>query len=195
MVSGHRVGSSVQFSRSVVSHSLWPHGQPGFPIHHQLPELVQTYVHPWTWWHQWCHPIISSFVFPFSSCLHWPSIRIFSNELVPCIRWPKYWSFSFSISPANEYSGLISFQMDWFDLLAVQGTLKSLQHHSSKASILWCSACFMVLWSKSQSTHNYWKNHWFDYMHLCRQSCVYLMHVHPWWIHVNVWQNQYSIIK
>ena len=75
-----------------------------------------------------------------------PSIRVFSNESLLCIRWPKYWSFSFSISPANEYSGLISFRMDWLDLLAVQGTLKSLlQHHSSKASILRCSA----LWSNS----------------------------------------------
>ena len=74
-----------------------------------------------------------------------PSIRIFSNESVLHIRWPKYWSFSFSISPSNEYLGLISFRMDWLDLLAVQGTLKSLfQHHSSKASILWWSAFFMV---------------------------------------------------
>ena len=74
-----------------------------------------------------------------------PSVRVFSNESVLCIRWPKYWSFSFSISPSNEYSGLISFRMDWFDLLAVQGTLKSLlQHHSSKASILWRSAFFIV---------------------------------------------------
>ena len=74
-----------------------------------------------------------------------PSIRVFSNESVLCIRWPKYWSFSFSMSPSNEYSGLISFRNDWLDLLAVQGTLKSLlQHHSSKASILWCSAFFIV---------------------------------------------------
>ena len=74
-----------------------------------------------------------------------PSIRVFSNESAFRIRWPKYWSFSFSISPSNEYSGLISFRIDWFDLLAVQGTLKSLlQHHSSKASILQCSALFMV---------------------------------------------------
>ena len=73
------------------------------------------------------------------------SIRVFSNESVLSIRWPKYWSFSFSISPSNDYSGLISFRMDWLDLLAVQGTLKSLlQHHSSKASILWCSAFFIV---------------------------------------------------
>ena len=74
-----------------------------------------------------------------------PSIRVFSNESVLCIRWPKYWSFSFSISPSNEYSGLISFRMDWLDLLAVQGTLKGLlHHHSSKASILWHSAFFIV---------------------------------------------------
>ena len=74
-----------------------------------------------------------------------PSIRVFSNESVLCIRWPKYWSFSFNISPSNEHSGLISFRMDWLDLLAVQGTLKSLlQHHSLKASILLCSAFFIV---------------------------------------------------
>ena len=74
-----------------------------------------------------------------------PSIRVFSSESALCIRWPKYWSFSFSISPSNEYSGLVSLMIDWFDLLAVQGTLKSLlQHHSSKASILQCSTLFMV---------------------------------------------------
>jgi len=74
-----------------------------------------------------------------------PRIRVFSSESVLCIRWPKYWSFSFSISPSNEYPGLISFRMDWLDLLTVQGTLKSLlQHHSLKASVLWCSAFFMV---------------------------------------------------
>ena len=90
-----------------------------------------------------------------------PSIRVFSNESVlHIIRWPKYWSFSFSISPSNEHSGLISFRMDWLDLLAVQGTLKSLlQHHSSKASILWCSAFFIV---QLISIHDYWKNHSLD---------------------------------
>ena len=94
----------------------------------------------------WCHPAISSSVVPFSSCPQsFPSIRVFSNELALCIRWPKYWRFSFSSSPSKEYSGLIPFRIDWFDLLAVQGTLKSLlQHHSSKASILWLSAFFMV---------------------------------------------------
>ena len=81
------------------------------------------------------------------------SIRVFSTESVPCIRWPEYWSFSFSISPSNEYSGLISFRMDWFDLLAVQGTLKNLlQHHSSKPSVLWCSAFFIVQLSSSYMT-------------------------------------------
>ena len=84
-----------------------------------------------------CHPLL----LPPSI---FPSIRVFSNESVLCIRWPKYWSFSFNISPSNEYSGFISFRMDWLDLLAVQGTLKSLlQHHSSKASILQCSAFFI----------------------------------------------------
>ena len=82
-----------------------------------------------------------------------PSIRIFSNESVLCIRWPKCWSFSFSISPSSEYSGLISFRMDWLERLAVQGTLKSLlQHHSSKASILWCSAFFIVQLSHPYTT-------------------------------------------
>ena len=85
-----------------------------------------------------CHPLL---LLPSI----FPSIRVFSNEPILRIRWPKYWSFSFNISPSSEFSGLISFKMDWLDLLAVQGTLKSLlQHHSSKASILQCSACFIV---------------------------------------------------
>ena len=85
-----------------------------------------------------CHPLL---LLPSI----FPSIRVFSNESVLCIRWPKYWSFSFNMSPSNEYSGLISFRMDWLDLLAVHGTHKSLlQHHSSKASILWHSAFFIV---------------------------------------------------
>ena len=89
-----------------------------------------------------------------------PSIRVFSNEPVLHIRWPKYWSFSFSISPSNEHSGLISFRMDWLDLLAVQGTLKSLlQHHISKASILWCSAFFIVQLSLPYMTTGNTKGH------------------------------------
>ena len=89
-----------------------------------------------------------------------PSIRVFSNESVLRIRWPKYWSFSFSISLSNEYSGLISLRMDWLDLFAVQETLKSLlQHHNSKASIIWCLAFSIV---QLTSIHDYWRNHSFD---------------------------------
>ena len=100
-----------------------------------------------------CHPLLLPSIFP--------SIRVFSNESVLRIRWPKYWSFRFSISPSNEYSGLISFRMDWLDLLAVQRTLKSLlQHHSSKASILWHSAFFIVQLSHPYMTTE--KNHSFD---------------------------------
>ena len=95
-----------------------------------------------------------------------PSIRVFSNESILRIRWPKYWSFSFSISPPSEYSGLISSRMDWLDLLAVQGTLKSLfQHHSSKASVIWHSAFFI-----GQISHDYWKNHSFDSTDFCWQK-------------------------
>ena len=115
---------------------------PGLPVHHQLPEFTQTHVRRL----KWCHPAISSSVIPFSS---WPpippSIRVFSNESSLRMRWPKYWSFNFSISPSKEPPELISFRMDWLDLPAVQGTLKSLlQHHSSKASVLRCSAFFTV---------------------------------------------------
>ena len=114
---------------------------PGFLVHHQLPELVQTYAHSVGDAIQSSH-LLSSLLLLLSI---FPSIRVFSHESVLHIRWPKYCSFSFSISPSNKYSGLISFRMDWLNLLAVQGTLKSLlQHHSSKASILWCSAFFTV---------------------------------------------------
>ena len=100
-----------------------------------------------------------------------PSIRVFSNESPLHIRWPKDWSFSFNISPSNEYSGLISFRIDWLDLLAVQGTLKSLlQHHSSKASVL-CNLAFIIV-QLLTSIHDYWKNHSFDQMDLCWQSNV-----------------------
>ena len=105
---------------------------------------------------QWCHPAVSSSVHPLLllPLIH-PSIRVLSKESTLCMRWPKYWSFSFSISPSNEHPGLISFRMDWLDLLAVQGTLKSLLQHSSKVSILRCSAFFTV-----QLSHPYmttWK--------------------------------------
>ena len=132
----------------------------------QLLSRVQLFVTPWTAACQASLSITNSenllklmsieLVMPSNNLIHchplfllpsiFPSIRVFSNESVLCIRWPKYWSFSFSISPSNEYSGLIIFRLDWLDLLAVQGTLKSLpQHCSSKASILRCSA----LWSNS----------------------------------------------
>ena len=128
---------------------------PGFPVHHKLPVYSNSCPSS-----RWCHPTISSSVFPFSSHLQsflvsgsLPMSQFFRS------RWPKYWSFSFSISPSNEYSGLTSFRMDWLDLLAVQRTLKSLlQHHSLKASILQHSAFFIV----QLSIHDCWKNHSFD---------------------------------
>ena len=105
---------------------------PGFPVHHQLLEPVQTHVHLVSDAIQSFHPLLS----PSPPALNLSQHQGISSESVLCIRWPEYWSFSFSISPSNEYSGLISFRIDWLDLLAVQGTLKSLlQHHSSKASI------------------------------------------------------------
>ena len=135
--------SFVQFSRSVMSDSLWPHGLQ----HSRLPcpsPAFGAYSNscPWSWW---CHPTISSSVIPISSHLQSFPASVFSNESVLCIRWPKYCSFSFSISLSNDYSGLISFRIDWFDHLAVQGTLKSLlQHHNSKVSSFWRSAFFIV---------------------------------------------------
>ena len=112
---------------------------PGLPVHHKLPESTQTHVHRVSDAIQASHPLSSP------SPPFFPSIRVFSNKSALHIRWPKYSSFSFNISPSNEYSELISFRNDWLDLLAVQGTLKSLlQHHSSKASILWQSAFFMI---------------------------------------------------
>ena len=141
--------ASLQFSRLVVSDSLWPHGllHARLPCPSPAPGACSNSCPS----SQWCHPIISPSVVPFSSCLQCPSIRVISSESVLCIRWPKYWSFSFGISPSNEYSGLISFRMDWLDFLAVQETLKSLlQHHSPKASIFRCSAFFIV-----QLTHPY----------------------------------------
>jgi len=114
---------------------------PGLPVHHQLPEFTQTHVH-------WVGDTIQPLIFWYPLLLLpsiFPSISAFSNQSDLPIRWPKYWSFSFNISPSSEYLELISFRMDWLDLLAAQGTLKSLlQHHSSKASILWPSAFFIV---------------------------------------------------
>ena len=134
--------SSVQFSCSVMSDFCDPmnHSMPGLPVHHQLPEFTQTHVHRVGEAIQpiLCRPLLLLPPIP-------PRIRVFSNESTLHKRWPRYWSFSFSMSPSNEHPGLVSFRMDWLDLLAVQETLKSLlQHHSSKASVLQRSAFFTV---------------------------------------------------
>ena len=150
-------------------YSLRPQGcsMPGFPVHHQLMELAQTHIPRVGDANQPSHPLHPLLLLP----LIFPSIRVFSNESVPCIRWPKCWSFNFSTSPSNEYSGLVSFSVDWFDLVAVQGTLKSLlQHHSSKASILGCLAFFVI-----QLSHPYMTTVWIysiKYIHLTRQTFV-----------------------
>ena len=120
---------------------------PGFPVHHRLPELTQTHVCCVSDTIEPYHPLSS----PSCPAFHLSQHQGFSSESVLHTRWPKYWSFSFSINPSNEYSGLISFRIDWLDLLAVQGTRKSILHyHSSKASILWRSDFFMV-----QLSHTY----------------------------------------
>ena len=134
---------SVQFIRSVMSDSLWPMDCSMWvlPVYFQPPDFTQTHVH-------WIGDAINHLTLYCPLLLPpsiFPSIRLFSNESVLRIRWPAYWSFSFSISPSNEYSGLISFRMDWLYLLVVQGTLKrTLQHNSSKVSILQCLAFFIV---------------------------------------------------
>ena len=145
---GHRKAGchSVQFSSVAQSYLTLCNpvnrSTPGLPVHHQLPEFTQTHVHRVGDAIQPSHPLSSLLLVPPVP----PSIRVFSNESTLRMRWPKYWSFSLSISPSNEYPGLISFRMDWLDLLAVQGTLKSLlQHHSSKASILRHSAFLDLL--------------------------------------------------
>ena len=150
-------------------HSLWPCG-----LHHaRLPCPSPS---PWA-----CpsscpksvmssnHLILCRLLLLLPSVL--PSIRVFSSESALTIRWPKYWSFSFSISPSDEYSGLISLRTDWFDFLTVQGTLKSLlQQHNLKTSILVLS---LLYGPTLTSVHDYWKNHSFDYMDLCWQSHVW----------------------
>ena len=137
---------------------------PGLPVHHRFLEFTQNHVHRVGDATQTSHPLSSLLLLsPIP-----PSIRVFSSESTLRIRWPKYWTFSFSISPSNEHPGLISFGMDWLDLLAVQGTLKSLcQHHSSKASVFQCSAFFTV-----HLSHDHGKNHSLDQMDLCWQSNV-----------------------
>ena len=137
----------------------------GFPVHHQLPELTQTHIQlvmPFN------HLILCHHLFLLPSVF--PSIRVFSSESILHIRWPKYWSFSFSISPSNEHSGLISFRLDWLDLLAVQGTQESSPISQFKSinslvlSFLYCPTL--------TSIHDHWKNHSLDQMDLCWQSNV-----------------------
>ena len=140
---------------------------PGLPVHHQLTPRAYSNSCPSS---RRFHPTISS-CHPRLLPSVFPSIKVFSNESALPIMWPKYWSFSFSISPSNKYSELISFRIDWLDLLAVQGTLKSLlQHHNSKGSVP--SAPSLLYGPTLTSIHDYWKNHSFDYMDLCKQSDV-----------------------
>ena len=152
---------SVQFSHSVVSNSFRPHGLQHaiLPCPSPNPRACSNSC-PLS---QWCHPTISSSVVPFSSCIQSLPASVFSNESVLHIRWPKYSSFSFSNSPSNEYSGLISFRMDGLDLLVVEETLNSpLQHHSSKASTLRCSAFQLAFSPTLTFIHDHWKNHSLD---------------------------------
>ena len=126
------------------------HSTPGLPVHHQLPEFTQTHVHQVDDAIQPSHPLLS----PFPSTFNLSSIRVFSSESLLLIRWPNYWTCNFINSPSNEHPGLISFRMGWLDLLAVQGTLKSLlQHHTSKTSIILHSALFI-----GQLSHPYLTN-------------------------------------
>ena len=159
----HRQQSSViQSCLTLRSHGLHT---PGFPIHHQFPEVTQTHVH-------WVGDVTQP-SYPLSSpsplASVFPSIMVFSNESVLWIRWPKHWSFSFSITPSNEYLGLISFRMDWFGLLEVQGTLNfSIPQFQSINSM-----ALSLLYAQTHSSlHVYWKNHCFDYTDLCQQSDV-----------------------
>ena len=149
---------SVQFSRSVMSNSCNPMNcsMPRLPVHHQLPEFTQTHVHRVSDAIQPSHPLSTHLLLPPIP----PSIRVFSSESTLPMRCPKYWSFSFSISSSNEYSGLISFSMDWLDLLAVQGTLKSLlQHHIQKHQFFSLSFLYSPALT---SIHDYWKYQSFD---------------------------------
>ena len=162
--------SSVQFSRSVVSDSLWPHESQHTrpPCSSPTPGVYPNSC-PSSWW---CHPpnhlILCHPLLLLPSIFG--SITVSSNESVLHMRWPKYWSFSFNISPSKEHPGLISFRMDWLDLLVVQETFKRLlQQHSSKASILQHSAFFIV---QLTSIHDCWKSHSFYYTDFCQQSNV-----------------------
>ena len=128
---------------------------PGFPVHYQFPQLSQTHVHRVSDAIQPPHPLLLLLLLP----PIFPSIRVFSNKSVLCIRWPKYWSFSFSITPSNEYSGLISFRMNWLDLPAVQGNLESSPTPQFKSINF--SALSLIYSPTVTSVHNQWKNHSF----------------------------------
>ena len=163
-----------------MSNSLQPHGlqHTGFLVLHYLPEFAQTWVH-WV-----LDTIHSSHLLspPSPLCSVFHNIRVFSNESTLCIMWPKYWSFSFSISPSNEYSGMISFRIDWFDLLAVQGTLKSLiQHHNSNPQ-------FSRLWFVTEMKHFFLKvlsdSHWF--LRILEQILVFIT------FHINIFTFRFS---
>ena len=153
-------------SRLVRSNSLQPHGlQPTTLSSLSVSPRVCSNSCPLNWW---CHSTISSSVIPFLPSI-FPSIRVFSKESALRIRWPNYWRFSFSVSPSNEYSGMISFRIDWFDLLAVQRTLKSILQHNSSIS----SSLLSLLYGPALSSlHEYWKNHSFHYTDLCGQSDI-----------------------
>ena len=162
------MGSSVQFSPAVVSDSLRPHGLQ----HARLPCASPT---PGAY-----SNISIALVMPSNHLILcrpllllpsiFPSIRVFSNESALHIRWPKYWSFSFNISPSNEYSGLVSFRMDWLDLLAVQGTLKSLLQHQFES--INSSVLSLLYGPTLTSIHDYWKKQSFDYTEFCQESIV-----------------------
>ena len=168
----------VQFSCSVVSQLFATPWTPGFPVHHQLPELALTHVHWVGDAIQPSHPLLSPSPPAFCFSQHQGLFQWVSSSHQVA----KRLEFQLNISPSNEYSGLISFRIYCLDLLAVQGTLKSLlQHHSSKASILQCldffivqvSQWYMILYSPTlTSIHDYWKNHSFNYMHLCQKSDI-----------------------
>ena len=140
---------------------------PGFPVHHQLLEFAQLHVHSVSDAIRPSHPLLPVLLPPSI----FPSIRVFSIESVLCIRWPKYWHFSFSINPSNEHSGLISFRIDWFDLLAVQRDSQESSPASEFKSIS-SSVLSLPYGPALTSGHGYWKNHSLDYLDLCWQSDI-----------------------
>ena len=151
--------TSVQFSFAQLCPTLcnpMDDSTPGLPVQHQLPEFTQTL----SWW---CLLLLPSIL---------PSIRVFSNNSIRCIRWPQYRSFSFNINPSNEYSGLISFRIDWLDLLAVEGTQESSPTPQFKSINSWTLS---LLYDPTlTSVHDYWKNHSFEYTELAK-LCLYFL--------------------